>query len=92
MSTAEQSYVDDSTFKDKLIAASTGFGFACAMFILSTLVLVPSTFYLTERLRTPELLNAGVVLFEMFGMTAIAGVYGVVVAERGLNSQRSLEA
>ena len=32
MSTAEQSYVEDSNFKDKLIAASTGFGFACAMF------------------------------------------------------------
>lgn len=92
MSTAEQSYVEDSTFSEKLIVASTGFGFACATFILTTLALIPATFFLTERLLAPEWLSAGLIFFEMFGLTAVAGVYGVVVAERGLNTQRQLEA
>lgn len=88
MSTVAATHVDDSTVVEKAIAAFTGFGFACATFILSTLVLVPVTFYLTGMLHMPQWVGGALVFFEMFGLTAIAGIYGVVVAERGITAHR----
>lgn len=91
MSTVEEHYVDNSKLSEKLIASFSGFGFACATFIFSTLLLMPATFYLTEQLRFPEWLSAVIMFFEMFGLTAIAGVYGVLVAERGFATRGGVE-
>ncbi|MEM8944849.1 MAG: hypothetical protein AAGD11_06660 [Planctomycetota bacterium] len=90
MSTVEETYVDNSTTTEKLIASFSGFGFACATFIFSTLVLVPTTFYVASWARTPDWLNAMVVFVEMFGLTAVAGIYGVLAAERGFVASREL--
>jgi hypothetical protein len=89
MSTNQPLTVDHSTLAAKLIASFTGFGTACAMFIFSTLVLVPLTFQLTQQTHAPNWIAATLVFFELFGLTAIAGLYGVLAAARGFDSTAS---
>ncbi|MEQ8208440.1 MAG: hypothetical protein RH917_01305 [Lacipirellulaceae bacterium] len=79
---------DDSTATEKLLAMLSGFGFACTAFFFSVLVLLPLTGHLAERFDLPEALTLALVLFELFGLTAVAGVVGVAVAVRGFVDRR----
>lgn len=74
---------DDSSVTEKLVDMLYGFGFACTAFFFSVLVLVPLTGHLAERFNFPETLTISLVFFELFGLTAVAGVAGVVVAASG---------
>lgn len=80
----------DATFFEKLLASFSGFGFACTAFIFSTCVLVPLTFNVTQQLRLPDWFSASIVFFEIFGLTAIAGIYGVVVTAREFVTRRGV--
>lgn len=65
-----------------MVAAMTGFGFACLTFLVSVVVLVPLTGAAAERFGFPELLTVMLVMFEIFGLTVIGGICGVSLAAR----------
>lgn len=77
---------DATTPGQKLTAALSGFGFACLTFFFAALVLVPITGKLATALTIPDVVTVPLVLFELFGLTSIAGVSGVAVFARGLTS------
>ena len=78
---------DTSTPSQKLIAAASGFGFACLMFLFAAFVLVPITGRIATALSVPDALAASIVFFELFGLTAIAGLFGVSVVAHGIASR-----
>ncbi|MEM9589023.1 MAG: hypothetical protein AAGA03_17210 [Planctomycetota bacterium] len=85
---AEINATDDPTTPlQKFGAAMSGFGFACMAFFFSATVLVPITGRIAESLAVPDLVTATVVLFELFGLTVIAGIAGVAAFARGLAIQ-----
>lgn len=79
---------DDSTTTEKLIAMLSGFGFACTAFIFSVLVLLPLTGHLAERFHFPDALTITLIFFELFGLTAVAGIAGVVAAVHGFADRK----
>ena len=78
---------DTSTPIQKLTAAVSGFGFACLTFFFAALVLVPITGSIATALAVPDALAASIVFFELFGPTAIAGVFGVAAVDHGITSK-----
>lgn len=80
---------DDTTASEKLIAALSGFGFACFAFFFSAIVLLPLTGHLEERFAFPVSITATLVFVELFGLTSVAGIFGVVFAARGFAGRRN---
>jgi len=74
--------IQETTALQKCVAAGTGFGFACLTFFLSALVLVPLTGHLGQVMSLPSWMIRFAILFELFGLTSMAGLAGVLFAVR----------
>jgi|GEM_PF-5598723 len=87
MSLAANEPADDSTATEKAMVCLSSFGFACAAFFFSAVVLVPLTGSLANIVDLPPALTGGLILFELFGLTTIAAIYSVALMDGQIASR-----
>ena len=74
------------------VVAGTAFCYSCAMFALSTLLLVPAVGTILEKLSAPAIIAQGAVLFILFGLPVMAAIRGIDAGARVIDPHNNSDA